>query len=51
MSHQGRGKHEGHKNKLARYLARGTKDKNKQRKLKKIAKKQPNNLQIINQIK
>lgn len=47
MSHQGRGKHEGYKNKLAKYLARGTKDKNKQKKLKKIAKEQPNNLQVV----
>lgn len=46
MSHQGRGKHEGYKNKLARYKAENQKEKNKQRKLRKIAKKQPNNLQV-----
>jgi len=47
MSHQGRGKHEGYKNKLARYSTSGRKEKNKIRKLRKIAKQQPNNKQII----
>ena len=35
MSHQGRGKHEGHKNKLARYKAQNRKANNKIKKLKK----------------
>jgi len=47
MSHQGRGKHEGYKNKLARYQAQGRKEKNKQKKLRKVAKKQPNNKQVL----
>ena len=51
MSHQGRGKHEGYKNKLARYKSQGRKEINRQKKLKKIAKQQPKNKQIINLIK
>jgi len=50
MSHQGRGKHEGYKNKLARYKAENRREKNKQRKLRKIAKLQPNNKQVIDLI-
>lgn len=37
--------------KYTRYKAENRKEKNKLRKLKKIAKLQPNNLQIINLIK
>ena len=46
MSHQGHGKHEGYKNKLARYKAQGRKEKNKVKKLKKVVKNQPNNKQV-----
>jgi hypothetical protein len=48
---QGRGKHTGKTNKMARYKAEGRREKNKLKKLKKILKKQPNNTQISNLIK
>lgn len=51
MAGRGRGKHIGRTAKFARYKAEGRLEKNHLKKLKKVAKNQPNNLQVQNRIR